>query len=40
MVTALLMEAVVRYSIRNNFLLNVVVLIQPVEAINQWRAGS
>lgn len=39
MVTALLMEAVVRYSIRNNFL-NVVVLIQPVEAINQWQAGS
>ena len=37
---AVLMEAFVGYGIRDNLLLNSIMLVHPIEAIRVWQTGA
>jgi hypothetical protein len=39
-VLAVVIEAVLAYAIRDNFTLNIIMLIHPFEAIRQWQLGA
>ncbi|MCD6069985.1 MAG: hypothetical protein K0S42_501, partial [Microvirga sp.] len=40
LLAALVMEAFVGFWIRDNLILNIIMLIHPIDAINQWQGAQ